>query len=482
MNTVVCCAGNQNSGRSQGDRPRLSPLEDALQLHNSGLLYDSERKAETTPYKYVWPGVVVRLYVRKCLVDYDFHRLFTRHKATLESVAVTYPLSSDEDERRFPDVVDQLGCDLIVLTNLTYVKMNAAFRSCFPASFLRNLVHYDNLRTLLLHCSTFDFGDIPLRCPVLERISIQEKDPFKVNSAEQAINLAGLDRLKAVRVWSRRSLILPIDNSTLVALDIREVLSLKHQESLTLQVLRAEDCPIDMVKMLIVQSQSIRQLTIAYTSYTDLKTFSVDAREMNYLSLCNVVLQRILSSATKPITALSLSNVKLLGTISLDNLIFSKSLCLTYNTRSRPACILGRISSASLKSLVVGRERQGDAGLTAFDEEAMLMLTGMMRGLEVFGTFAPIKSLPWMPKLKCLGIYSEEQLLLKPPMPRRLHLGLCSSSKDDRSLFTKIPSHYILGKVIATSARYSTERMFWEAMNERKEILDFKPYSFDWTS
>ena len=426
--------------------------------------------------------MVFKIYVRKCLVEYDFHRLFTRHKATLESVAVTYPLSSDEDESRFPASVNKLGCDLKELPNLTYFRMFAAFRSCIPASFLQTLVQSDNLRTLLLQCSTIDFGDKPLSCSQLERISIHENAPFKVNSADQAINLSGLDRLKAVRVWSRRSLILPIDNSALVALDIREVLSLKYQESLTLEVLKAEDCPVAMVKTVILQSENIRQLTITYTSCTDLKKFSVDATEMNYLSLCNVVLEHILCSATKPLTALSLSNVKLRREMSLDELIFTKSLCLAYTTPSRPASILARISPAALKSLVVGRERQGDAGLTALDEEAWLILTGIMGSLEVFGTFAPIKSLPQMPKLKCLGIYCEEQLLLKSPMPRRLHLGLCSSSMDDRSLFTKIPSHYILGKVIASTARYNTEHVFWEAMNERKDILDFKPFSFDWTS
>ena len=481
MNSLLCCAEVQNTIRV-GSPP--SVLEEALGLLKNGALCDIGRNAEMTPYKDISEtgASAVAVIIWKCLVEYDFNRLFTRHSATLKTFDATYQLRSDEEERRFPDAVHKLGCDLKALPLLAYLKVVAVGRSCIPASFPQNIGRCGDLRTLLLQCTTLDFGYTPLGCARLERLSFFETTPMITgDSVVQSLNLSNLHRLKAVRVCARRPLILPVDNSALVALDIRGVVELKHHESLELQILRATDCQFSMIEPLILQSENLRQLTITFTSRTDLKNFSVDATRMDYLSLTNIVMESIFSSAEKPLTALFLYNVELVGTMARDDLIYTKSLCLAYNDRCRPSPIMMRIGPTALKSLVFGREHQWAAQLTGLDDEAMTALIRVKDSLEVFATFAPIKELPRMPKLKCLGLYSEELLLLNPPMPGGLHLGLRRSPMNYQTPSSNVPAQNLFEKGVATLAYYSSEYGFWEAMNQRTDIMDFMTYSFDWT-
>ena len=455
-------------------------LENSLQLLRTGILCDTERTADATPYKDIpRHRKVILLSIRNCLVEYDLRRLLTRYRDTLNAVAVTYPsITSDEDQSRFPDVLQTLGCALKELPVLQYVRVAAAWPSCFSSSFLQNLVQCDKLRTLLLVSTTFDFGDVKFRFPQLERISIRETAPFVFENGSQSINLADLNTLKAVCVWARRPLILPA-NAALVALEISEILSLEHQGSLVLEVLRAKNCPLRIVKTLIIQSKNLRQLTIACSNRTYLKNFAIDARGMDYLSLTNIDRVCIFSSAEKPLTALHLSRTTLDGPKAGD--IFAKSLCLAYDLLSAPSQLMAKICPSTLKVLVIGPGHLRVPLLTEVDKYAMATITRVTDGLEVFGTFAPIKELPSMPHLKCLGIYSYKPHLLKNLMPRGLHLGLSSASMDDHSFFTSVPSHYLLGNVVAKIACYVSEYGFWEAMNARTDVLNFKPYSFDWT-
>ena len=465
-------------------RQSLTPiLQDALGLEKDGFHSQLESQAEMPPYKDLSEadGIVVSVNIRKCLVTHDLHRLFTQTKATLKAFSTTYPLISDEDQARFPDVVQKLGCDLKELPLLSYLKLSAGGRCCLPASFMQNVGLCCKLRTLLLRCRTIDFGDVPFECAELERISILETSVFAGDCVGQPVNLAGLNRLKAVFVFARRPLILPFENSALVALELRGVQSLENHESLALEVLRATDCTLSMIEPIITRSKKLRELAITYTSRTDLKNFFVDAREMNYLSLTNVILDGVLSSAEKPLTALCLNNAVLVGRMARGDFIHAKSLYFAYNHRCQPSSMMAKISPTALKCLVFRRDHRKLTRLSFLDQDAMTTLTRVKDNLEVFATFAPIEELPRMPKLRWLGLYSEEQLLHISAIPRGLHLGLSNSSMDHQTLFSNVPAHYLLGKAIETIAYYENEYRYWEAMNERTDVLNFKPYSFDWT-
>ena len=406
-------------------------LEKALGLLPNGVLCDPDALTEMVPYaSLIEKGkhYVAAIDIRNCLPEYDFSPVFDRHKATLKSFSAVYPSVVDRHGMEFKEAMVRLGRNLKVLRLLVSCRIVANTRSQLPVCFLQGHEQLGNLRSLSLECGKFDVGAMRVSFPEqLERLSFVETSHWRSDddsSGPTPVNLQHMTHLRAVRISAHRPLILPIDTSNLVAVYISHVTSLECAGPIpTLKVLKWENSPFRLIESIIAEAEVLLELSIAYDAPADLTNCVLDARRLDCLSLFNVDIGCIRSSAGNHLKALCLSDVSFSATPTPDTLIHATSVYVAYSDRCRPQEVLAFLHLDAVKALVFGREHQEVPELTALDEEAMAIFTKLNKtDLEFFATFAPIQELPGLPSLKFLGLSSEKQLTLVEG--HGLHVGL----------------------------------------------------------
>ena len=347
--------------------------------------------------------------------DGSFGDILCRHKGTITSVTLDGFESTGHNGQ--PDYAgDMLWLVSILreLPHLSFLKIHGNEDSLFPKEFHQDLAKLTNLRSMCLKGS-FRFGMSPLQCSSIKHLTIIE-DCCTGDGCP--VDLSLLIRLKTASICTRRKLILPLQNSSMHGLSVRNITSLQNVKFRKLAVLKMKNCPSRVVDQLLVATNptSLRQLVIENKDHIQLHR-GIDARKLNVLYLSNIALEYIDTSEETPVKSLSLINTTMMTTI-VGRTLQAISAYVSCNK-------IGQVNMFYLNQNILERLGLGSEGRMVRDLIALHIYTmQVMQATQhpELSTFAPIK-FPDMPRLKYLAIASNAELEAIGKMPELVELA-----------------------------------------------------------